>query len=130
MVSATALLKASPRELLLFSMWLYQSLPHYVPKTTLEFSGGLHAPLTKALELSNPSRKPIVYAVRLEGASCFRVHASTVRLEPRSTATFPVEVLAKFLGPAEGRLEGRHAPHEGRRGSVDRRWPKQSGSAT
>jgi len=38
-----------------------------VPKTTLEFSGGLHVPLAKTLELSNPSKKPITYAVRLEG---------------------------------------------------------------
>ena len=157
MVEAAALLRGSPRELLLFSMFLYQSLPHYVPKTTLEFSGapqrhaapcnqrrqpcnlmqlepvasrrhpllhpgcsqpslyvprlrpllypgGLHAPLAKTLELSNPSKKPITYAVRLEGAPCFRLPADSVRIESKGAHAFPVEVNSRFTGEATGRL--------------------------
>jgi hypothetical protein len=93
MIEPGALLRGSPRELLLFSMYLYQSLPHYVPKTTLEFSGGLHTPLAKTLELSNPSKKPITYAVRLEGAPCFRLPPPRPRREERFR-------WAPFQGPA------------------------------
>ena len=60
-----------------------------MPKTTLEFSGGLHAPLAKTLELSNPSKKPITYAVRLEGAPCFRLPADSVRIESPNPSPNP-----------------------------------------
>ena len=103
-----------------------------MPKTTLEFSGGLHAPLAKTLELSNPSKKPITYAVRLEGAPCFRLPADSVRIESpnpspnpnpnphphpnpspnpnqvriesKGAHAFPVEVNSRFTGEATGRL--------------------------
>ena len=42
---------------------LPQTLPHYVPKTTVSFSGGLHETVTKEIELSNPSRKPVRIAL-------------------------------------------------------------------
>ena len=96
MIEPGALLRGSPRELLLFSMYLYQSLPHYVPKTTLEFSGGLHTPLAKTLELSNPSKKPITYAVRLEGAPCFRLPADSVQIASKGSYAFPVEVNSRL----------------------------------
>ena len=60
------LYEASPREMLLFGLYLYQHLPHYVPKATLSFAGGLHEPLTREIELTNPAKKPLVYEVRLK----------------------------------------------------------------
>lgn len=50
--------------MLLFCLYLYQQLPHYVPKATVGFTGGLHEPLARSIELSNPAKKPIVYEVR------------------------------------------------------------------
>ena len=73
------------RELLLVSLFLYQHLPHYVSKATVSFAGGLHEPLARAIELSNPAKKPIVYEVRLEGAPCFRVTDTQVKLEGRTS---------------------------------------------
>ena len=43
-----------------------------------------HLPRCRAVcfELSNPSKKPITYAVRLEGAPCFRLPADSVLPSP------------------------------------------------
>jgi hypothetical protein len=49
--------------LLLLALYLYEKLPHYVPKGHLRFFGSLHQPLTRTIELSNPSRQPISYQV-------------------------------------------------------------------
>ena len=42
--------------------------------------------------------------MRLDGASCFSTASSYVRLEPRSTLSFQIDVLARFTGEATGRL--------------------------
>ena len=49
---------ASSRELAFFALYLYQQLPHYVPKATIGFSGGLHEPLSRAIELSSKRAAP------------------------------------------------------------------------
>ena len=43
--------------MLLFVMFLFQNLPHYVPKTTIIFSTMLGVNMTKNIELTNPSKK-------------------------------------------------------------------------
>jgi hypothetical protein len=54
------------RDLLLLCMLLYQKLPGYLPKTTIEFKGSLDEEVVKHVELSNPSSQVIVYTpVRL-----------------------------------------------------------------
>lgn len=54
----------SAREMLLFCVQLYQSLPHYIPKATIEFPATLGDLVTKTIELSNPSKNPISYWVQ------------------------------------------------------------------
>lgn len=54
----------SSRELLLFCVQLYQSLPHYIPKAQIEFPATLGDMVTKNIELSNPSKNPISYWVQ------------------------------------------------------------------
>ena len=103
-VRAPQLYAAAPRELLLFTLYLYQSMPHYVPKTTVSFKGGLQKLVVKTIELANPAKKPIAYEVRLTGAGCFKVGATQVRLEPKATLSFPVECLSNFMGVHAGRL--------------------------
>lgn len=55
--------RGNESELLLFTLFLHGALPHYVPKASVTFKGGLHKQLTKSIELSNPSKKPILYEV-------------------------------------------------------------------
>ena len=99
---------ASPREMALFALFLYQHMPHYVPKAVVGFTGGIHQPLARTIELANPAKKPIIYEVRLEGPpaprQCFKVGAREVRIEGKSTLPFPVNVLSFFIGQHTGRL--------------------------
>jgi len=103
-VAAEMLCSATARELLLFSLFLYQHLPHYVPKAMVDFQGGLQKQLTKSIELSNPSKRPIAYEVRLKGADCFHIDSLEVRLDPKSSVQFPVNCTSHFMGDHFGRL--------------------------
>lgn len=94
---------ASPqaKDMLLFVMFLFQNLPHYVPKTTIIFSTMLGVNMTKNIELTNPSKKAISYGVQLVGSghnsgSDFAIKDEIVKLEPRQTVSFPVEFHSRF----------------------------------
>ena len=80
----------SARELLLFCVQLYQALPHYIPKAVVEFPAVLGDLVTKNIELSNPSKQPISYNVKMIGQSDFSVETSQVKIEPGNTIPFPV----------------------------------------
>ena len=62
------LVSAPGRDLILFVAYLVDSLPGFIPKTTVEFEGRLNEPIVKNLELTNPSPRPLIYSVRIEGS--------------------------------------------------------------
>jgi hypothetical protein len=122
------IVQANPRDMLLFCMYLYQTLPQYIPKTTLVFEGNLQELIRKSIELTNPTKHTIEYQVTLEGSSEFTLvnqsqpppssggnSASTpiapaptredkIVLKPKSNFSFPIEVKPRFSKPVEGRL--------------------------
>ena len=59
------LLAPSQREMILFCLYLYNNLPHYIPKATIEFPCVLGETVTKFVELSNPTNRTISYRVNL-----------------------------------------------------------------
>ena len=59
------LIKISMREMLLFILQLFNALPHYDPKTTIEFKCILGEEVVKTIELSNPTPRTITYWVKL-----------------------------------------------------------------
>ena len=65
----------SARELLLFCVQLYQGLPHYIAKAQIEFPAVLGDMVTKNIELSNPSKNPISYWVKLDGCPDFSIES-------------------------------------------------------
>lgn len=103
---------ASPqaKDMLLFVMFLFQNLPHYVPKTTIIFSTMLGVNMTKNIELTNPSKKAITYGVQLVGnigaisGSDFAIKDETVKLEPRQTVSFPVEYHSRFSRSVDDKI--------------------------
>ncbi|CAJ1445026.1 unnamed protein product [Effrenium voratum] len=98
---------ASPqaKDMLLFVMFLFQNLPHYVPKTTIVFSTMLGVNMTKNIELTNPSKKAITYFVQMVGGSNeFAIKEDQVKLEPRQTVTFPVEFHSHFSRLVEDKI--------------------------
>eukprot|EP00002_Diphylleia_rotans_P030530 TRINITY_DN6284_c0_g1_i1.p1 TRINITY_DN6284_c0_g1~~TRINITY_DN6284_c0_g1_i1.p1 ORF type:complete len:2909 (+),score=517.05 TRINITY_DN6284_c0_g1_i1:178-8904(+) len=75
---------------------LYHSLPQYVPKTTIEFSGKLHEKICKHLELTNPSGKMIIYQIRLDGSTDFSIESTSVTIPPKGTVSYPIFFSGRF----------------------------------
>ncbi|GBG28496.1 Cilia- and flagella-associated protein 65 [Hondaea fermentalgiana] len=95
---------ANARDNLLFVLYLYQNLPQFVPKATIEFSCSLGSKVTKAIELRNPSSQLVSYDVQLDGSFEFSVPVRTVSIEAGETAELPVELTSRFSRPAEAIL--------------------------
>eukprot|EP00698_Gefionella_okellyi_P007756 TRINITY_DN1898_c0_g1_i1.p1 TRINITY_DN1898_c0_g1~~TRINITY_DN1898_c0_g1_i1.p1 ORF type:complete len:2231 (+),score=540.36 TRINITY_DN1898_c0_g1_i1:707-6694(+) len=96
--------KPNMRDMVLLCLSLYQTLPMYIPKATIEFSGRLGDKVTKSIELSNPSKRDITYKVTLEGSTEFSVASDTVVLPARGAATYAVEFTSRFSRPVSARL--------------------------
>jgi hypothetical protein len=94
----------SSRELLLFCVQLYQSLPHYIPKAEIEFPATLGDLVTKNIELSNPSKNPISYWVQLDGSKDFSNPEKEIRIEPGATINFPIQFQSRISKPVTGKV--------------------------
>jgi hypothetical protein len=86
------------------SEWCVQALPQLVPLTAITFEGRLNETQSKSIELSNPSRRVIAYNVRLEGSPEFSVTEAIVKLEPKSSLHFPVQVTPVSSHRSESKL--------------------------
>lgn len=104
LITASQLVNAKPAERVLFVLFLYNTLPQLIPKTNIEFPCTLHVKTTKQIELTNPTKKNIVYEVRLEGEADFKVDANKVRLGPKATAHLPVALTPRTSTPGEAKL--------------------------
>ena len=94
----------SARELLLFCVQLYQSLPHYIPKAQIEFPATLGDLVTKNIELSNPSKNPISYWVQCEGSKDFTIEEKEIRIDPGGTINFPIQFQSRISAPVTGKV--------------------------
>jgi len=103
-VSASHISDPDAREMLVLLLYLYQTLPQFVPRTTILFTCRLGEMKTKDLELSNPSKKAIAYTARLQGHSDFSVDASIVHIDAKGTVRFPLKCAPTTSMPQEARL--------------------------
>ncbi|XP_071134806.1 cilia- and flagella-associated protein 47-like isoform X3 [Mytilus edulis] len=106
-IQAIDITDPNPISLLMLCVHLYQRLPMYIPKATLDFTGQLHTSICRQVKLSNPSGKPLVYQILIAGldARDFRVpKGDTVSIAPRSSLHLNVEFTSRFLRPAEAIL--------------------------
>ncbi|KAK9828703.1 hypothetical protein WJX72_001600 [[Myrmecia] bisecta] len=92
------------REMLIFILYLYLTLPHFIPQGTIDFTSKLCEKQVKQVQLSNPSGKVISYAARLEGHADFGLETTSVKLEPKAAAQFAVTCKATTTNPQAGRL--------------------------
>jgi len=104
-ITATDISSPVNRDMLLFILFLYQNLPHYVPKTTIIFSAMLGVNVIKNIELTNPSKtKAITYYLKLQGSTDFLAKTDAVRIEPKSMVAVPIEYQSRFSRPVEGEV--------------------------
>ena len=94
----------SARELLLFCVQLYQSLPHYIPKAQIEFPATLGDLVTKNIELSNPSKNSISYWVQCEGSKDFSIEEKEIRIDPGGTINFPIQFQSRISAQVTGKV--------------------------
>lgn len=103
-IDAESLADMRPSERLLFVLFLYNVLPHLIPKQAIEFPCKLGARAVKKIELANPSAKAVSYAVRLEGCADFSADKSVVRLQPNGKTQLPVTFAPTTSVPESCRL--------------------------
>jgi len=101
--SAQDLATAPARDMLLFCVYLFNTMPGFIPKATVLFEGRLNDAVQKHIELSNPSNKPLIYTVRIDGTPEFRCN-ETLRLGPRDKALFPITVAHTARAAAEAQI--------------------------
>lgn len=99
--SEVVLTSAPGRDLILFVAYLVDSLPGFIPKITVEFEGRLNEPVIKHIELTNPSARPLIYNVRIDGSPEFSANDS-LKIAPRDKVKFPVKCLHTQRLPAVG----------------------------
>jgi len=103
-VTVDDILRPVARDMMLEVLYLYQTLPSYMPRTTIEFTGRLGEAIVKNVELTNPSKNAISYTARIEGSSDFKLSATKFRVEPKAKCPVPIEFLGKFTREVEGVL--------------------------
>ncbi|CEG49593.1 uncharacterized protein PHALS_07349 [Plasmopara halstedii] len=107
------LLHFTGREMFILLLHLYQTLPQFLPKATIDFQGTLGQKIEKNIELQNPSQRPLRYHVFLlqnhNGASQktmneFTLESNELLLEAGKTGTFRVTFQPRFSRQLRVRL--------------------------
>jgi hypothetical protein len=61
--------------------------------------------VTRTIELSNPSGKPVSYMVKYEGCDDFKlVNTEQFRIEPKQTYKFEVRFISRLSTAVKGRI--------------------------
>eukprot|EP00759_Apiculatamorpha_spiralis_P010205 PhF_6_TR17060/c1_g1_i1/m.26073 len=97
-------IESNARDYILFSTYLFNTLPQYVPKTTIKFKGKLHEKIVKTIELSNPTKWSVDYQVILDGCDEFKIAESKLHLDARTSGGFSISVVPRFSKKIEARL--------------------------
>lgn len=106
-IQAVDITDPNPLMMLLLVMQLFQMLPHYLSKSTLDFTGTLHSTVSRQVKVSNPSTKPLTYQILIAGrdARDFNVpKGSSFTIGARQTVPLSVEFSSRYLRPAEAFL--------------------------
>lgn len=85
-VKEEQLLNPTAVDMLFFVAYLYTWIPQLIPKSTVEFAGKLQEEQVRDVELTNPGKKVISYAARLQGHADFHLEQQSIRIEPGGTA--------------------------------------------
>jgi hypothetical protein len=99
--------RADPICMCLLVCHLYEHLPDYLSRGTIQFSGILHEPSTSQVKITNPSPQPLVYNMSIIGrdADEFQLaKGSTVTIAGKTSLLVNVQCKNKRLRPTEAVL--------------------------
>ncbi|KAJ3122953.1 Cilia- and flagella-associated protein 47 [Nowakowskiella sp. JEL0407] len=113
-LSPSAIVNGNTLELFLLANVLYQTLPQFIPRGTIVFDGELHQKVTKHVELSNSTKKPITYTCRIKGSNEFTTSKSTLTIPPKAQMIVPIDLICRFVRkPAEAQIKFFNTDHSG-----------------
>ena len=89
--------KVAGREVLVYLVHLFQLLPYFLPKATLDFPVMLKGSCVRNVMLNNPSNKKIFYGVKLDGGGGdFTIEKDSVEIESKQTIPFAIKYTARI----------------------------------
>ncbi|KAJ3242207.1 Cilia- and flagella-associated protein 47 [Chytriomyces hyalinus] len=92
-------------EVMLLLLFLFQTLPQFIPKGTVEFHGPLHQTITQEIELTNPSSRTLSYSSILVGSKEFEIHDTVpLTLGPRGQSNVAIDFCSRFSKPSKCQL--------------------------
>ncbi|KAK2945450.1 putative Cilia- and flagella-associated protein 47 [Blattamonas nauphoetae] len=103
-VQETDIIHPDPRVMVLLVYSLYQILPYFIPSTKIEIPAASGIETTKTVELSNPTKRTLLYNIRLEGDPGFVLQTPTLTLESGKSGGVTVKVNPRFSSPIKTTL--------------------------
>ncbi|KAJ1117902.1 hypothetical protein NDU88_006098 [Pleurodeles waltl] len=106
-VQATDICDPNPVMMLMLCVYLYEKMPLYVPKKSVEFEGALHSTVAREVRLKNPSSKSLVYNATILGheSADFRLpKGNTVIIPPKSQVGVSLEFTCRFVHSTDATL--------------------------
>lgn len=105
--------RVSSRDVVIYLVHLFQMLPFFIPKGTLEFPVMLKGNCIRSITLNNNSNKKITYAVKLEvqGSAVptdFTIAKDFVDILPKETESFQIKYTARISKLITGRITFRN----------------------
>lgn len=93
------------REMILFLAMLFQNFQYFNPKDTIQFSCILGDSVIKAITLTNPTPKPLEYAIKYEGNECF-IHpgVTDIKIEPGQSFEYQITFKSKLSSRVDGKV--------------------------
>lgn len=99
------ILNGSRIMLALLLEFLYEALPHYLPKALIEFTTPLHKVVTRSFSVANTSKAEITYVATLSDHVNFELPTDSIVVAPNSSADFQIQFFARTVKPVAARVE-------------------------
>ena len=105
-------------QMVLLLTTVFNLLPQFSPKATIEFAGDLGQEVRKALALRNPTRHALTYSRVLTGDPTFKAAGAAINVAPGATESLDLSFTSRFTRQARARLELKSHKQDGLHRSI------------
>ena len=106
-IQALDVTRADPICMCLLVCHLYEHLPEYLAKGTIQFGGVLHEPCTSQVKITNPSAQTLVYTMSIIGRDADEfelVKGNTLGISAKASLLVSIQCKNKRLRPTDAVL--------------------------
>lgn len=101
----TDITEPQPSWLMLFVAFLFDALPQYQAQMeAIEFTGSMNSTIKRSITVSNPSKTPLVYKMKMLGSSNFECAIKSVKVPAKGSASVELMCSPKSYQPSEALL--------------------------